>query len=208
MTSFETVAVASNNSNNSKYNTDDLKQLLLSCEPYMLTNINLLKCINNSDNLVNYSDVYKKTIINVTNQKPVNRNMDKLLKKNMKSEKDQKPEFAEIKEKDSLFWCFYIMKYGYDDYNMLNQHFLIEKNLKIESISKIREDKELLKKHKLKRSEIENELANDEKITLKGFLALCIYNKLNFKHSSRGKSSTGYWICKIYFFNFCNKIYF
>jgi len=38
----------------------------------------------------------------------------------------------------------------------------------------------LLKKYKLKKTEIESELLNDEKLTLKGFLAICIYNNINF----------------------------
>ena len=63
---------------------------------------------------------------------------------------------------------------------MVTQQFSVEKNLKIECISQIRKDKELLKKYKLKRSEIESELLNDEILSLKGFLALCIYNKINF----------------------------
>ena len=63
---------------------------------------------------------------------------------------------------------------------MVSQRFSVEKNLKIDCINKIRKDKELLKKHKLKRSEIESELLNDEKLSLKGFLAICIYNNINF----------------------------
>ena len=150
----------------------------------MLTNINLLKCIQESERLTDYSDVYLKKIINIDNKPPV-------IKKNIQQSSDnatkhnrysklQKPEYATISDKDTLFWCYYIIKYGYEDYEMVTQRFSVEKNLKIECINKIREDKELLKKYKLKRSEIESELLNDERLTLKGFLAICIYDNINF----------------------------
>ena len=178
MTSYHTV--------NTQNHKNNLESTLNSCESYMLTNINLLKCIQESERLTDYTDVYKKKIINIDNKPPVIKkhnkfSCDKLQKECVdQSIKPKKLEYALIKEKDTLFWCYYIIKYGYDDYEMVNQNFSVEKNLKIECINKIREDKELLKKYKLKRSEIESELLNDEQISLKGFLAICIYNNINF----------------------------
>ena len=163
-------------------NSDKNKILINQCESYMLTNINLLKCIQESNNIFDYSDVYVKKIINIDNKKGVNSNhvnKNKSLSQTSKV-KTQKSEFALIKDKDTLFWCYYIIKYGYEDYEMLTQRFTVEKNLKIECINKIRKDKDVLKKYKLKRSEIESELLNDETITLKGFLTLCIYDNINF----------------------------
>ena len=55
MTSFQKVQRKTNNK---------LQILLANCEPYMLTNINLLKCISESKSLSNYIDIYTKTIIN------------------------------------------------------------------------------------------------------------------------------------------------
>ena len=168
MTSFQKVQRKTNNK---------LQILLANCEPYMLTNINLLKCISESKSLSNYSDIYTKTIINTDNKPPIIKQRER---SSSTEKKNVQPEYASIKEKDTLFWCYYIIKYGYDDYEMVTQQFSVEKNLKIECISQIRKDKELLKKYKLKRSEIESELLNDEILSLKGFLALCIYNKINF----------------------------
>lgn len=169
MTSFQKVQTPSSN--------NKLQILLANCEPYMLTNINLLKCISESTSLSNYSDIYMKTIINTNNKPPIIKQRER---PSSTEKKNVQPEYASIKEKDTLFWCYYIIKYGYEDYEMVTQQFSIEKNLKIECISQIRKDKELLKKYKLKRSEIESELLNDEILSLKGFLALCIYNKINF----------------------------
>ena len=169
MTTFQKVQRSTSNNNK-------LQILLANCEPYMLTNINLLKCISESVSLSNYSDIYTKTIINTDNKPPViKRERPSSIEK-----KNVQPEYATIKEKDTLFWCYYIIKYGYDDYEMVTQKFSVEKNLKIECITQIRKDKELLKKYKLKRSEIESELLNDEILSLKGFLTLCIYNNINF----------------------------
>ena len=52
-------------------------------------------------------------------------------------------------KKDSLFWCFYILKYGYSKYEMEvgNQHFTIEKQEKFKYIDELRKplNKDLLK---------------------------------------------------------------
>lgn len=87
-------------------------------------------------------------------------------------------------KKDSLFWCFYILKYGFAKYEMEvgSQHFSIEKNEKYSNIDLLRakENKDLLKINKIKPlSDLENDLANNEKISIKTFFALCIIEKMN-----------------------------
>ena len=87
-------------------------------------------------------------------------------------------------KKDSLFWCFYILKYGFSKYEMEvgNQHFLIEKQEKFKYIDEIRKatNKDLLKIHKIKPlSLLEDDLANQEKISVKTFFALCIIENMN-----------------------------
>ena len=53
------------------------------------------------------------------------------------------PTIFEPREKDSLFWCFYIMKNGQTAYDMLeHRNFIVEKKLKIEYVEKMRTDKE------------------------------------------------------------------
>jgi len=87
-------------------------------------------------------------------------------------------------KKDSLFWCFFILKYGYSKYEMEvgNQHFVIEKQEKFKYIDEVRKssNKELLKMHKIKPlSLLEDDLANQERISIKTFFALCIIEKIN-----------------------------
>lgn len=104
---------------------------------------------------------------------------------------NQKQSFAKIKaketmyipkQKDSLFWCFYILKNGFSNYEMEinNQYFVIEKTEKFKYIELLRKNKELLKIHKIKPfTEIENDLANKDKISIKTFFALCAMEKIN-----------------------------
>ena len=84
-------------------------------------------------------------------------------------------------KKDTLFWCFYIIKNGMENFNMIdNQHFIIEKNTKISAIELLREKKDLLKSHKIKSlSEIETDLTNSSEISIKTFFALVIIYGLN-----------------------------
>ena len=59
------------------------------------------------------------------------------------------PTFFSIKEKDNLFWCYYIIKYGIIKYeSLLNNTFSEEQREKIQLIEMIRNNKELLKKNK------------------------------------------------------------
>ena len=83
--------------------------------------------------------------------------------------------------KDSLFWCFYIIKYGFDEFNMIdNKHFIIEKNEKIAAIELLREKKDILKQYKIKSlSDIESDLTNSSCISIKTFFALAIIYGFN-----------------------------
>jgi hypothetical protein len=63
-----------------------------------------------------------------------------------------------------------------------NQHFSIEKQEKFKYIDELRKtcNKDLLKMHKLKPlSLLEDDLANQERISIKTFFALCIVEKIN-----------------------------
>jgi hypothetical protein len=86
-----------------------------------------------------------------------------------------------LTQKDSLFWCFYVLFFGFDKYEMLgNQHFVEEKKIKFQYIDIFRSKKDILKMYKIKPlSEIEDELANKEVIGIKSFVALCIVANLN-----------------------------
>jgi hypothetical protein len=87
-----------------------------------------------------------------------------------------------VRQKDCLFWSFYIMKHGLFTYemNVLSQSFSTEKQEKFKYIELIRQNKELLKLHKIKNlASLENELANEKTISIKTFIAMCIIENIN-----------------------------
>ena len=86
------------------------------------------------------------------------------------------------KQTDSLFWCFYILKNGLFNYEMEihNQYFVVEKSEKYKYIELLRQNKDLLKIHKIKPfTEIEDDLAHKKCISIKTFFALCIIENIN-----------------------------
>jgi hypothetical protein len=84
-------------------------------------------------------------------------------------------------EKDTLFWCFFIMKHGDTHYEMLdNKNIIVEKRHKIEYIEQIRKDKQLIKTYKFTTlTNLENNLANEDKLNIGTFLSLCVFVNIN-----------------------------
>ena len=84
-------------------------------------------------------------------------------------------------EKDTLFWCLYIIVNGDVKYEILeNKNIIIEKNLKIDYVQKIRKMKPLIKTYKFATlSHIENNLVNEDKIDIHTFLTLAVIENLN-----------------------------
>jgi hypothetical protein len=81
---------------------------------------------------------------------------------------------------DSLFWCFFIAKYGELEYNQVGDHsFTKEKEIKINNIEQMKKNSALLKNYKLSRNKIETDLLNSKKIELPSLYALCLYNNIN-----------------------------
>ena len=122
----------------------------------------LNKYMLTSENIIRFSNT--KQTFNIDN---------KSFKKKKISVKHQ--EIFYPRQQDSLFWCFYIIYMGEEYYQQnINHIFRTEKDMKIRTIEILAENKELLKENKLKRIEIENELLNEKKITVKGLKALCL----------------------------------
>ena len=83
-------------------------------------------------------------------------------------------------EEDSLFWCYIIYKYGYSEYELKREKkYESITNLKINLVYTVRENKDLLKKLKLKKSKLEENLSSDKKISLDTFLFLIAVHKIN-----------------------------
>ena len=86
-------------------------------------------------------------------------------------------------QRDKLFWCFYIILHGYEEYEMNHSNsFSLEKQIKIETVEKLKSIKEKLKELKLKRTELEDELVNKQTITLKGLYALCLVHNVSITY--------------------------
>jgi hypothetical protein len=98
----------------------------------------------------------------------------------MENDKDITAGLFFPREKDQLFWCFYIMKHGIEQYRDLGKiNIVIEKKIKIEYIEVMRTKKVELKQNKMAPlAHIEDSLLNEFKIDLKTFLALCVCDGL------------------------------
>jgi hypothetical protein len=86
-----------------------------------------------------------------------------------------------LKEKDSLFWSFFIMIHGIVEYEKMQPiNLIVEKKWKIEYIEKLRLNKALMKKYKYATlTHIESQLLNETKIDLPTFFSLCVLENLN-----------------------------
>ena len=86
-------------------------------------------------------------------------------------------------QKDKLFWCFYIILHGYEEYEMIRSNaFSVEKQIKIKTVEKLKSIKDQLKELKLKRTELEDELVNKQMISLKGLCALCLVHNVSITY--------------------------
>ena len=131
-----------------------------------------------------YDKVNDYSLTNDLFLKFTNKNIDtsKINEKQSKKPqtKREKERYIVPTQKDKLFWCFYIFYKGLDDYiNIKNNHFSIEKQMKIEFVDIIRNNKPLLKFYNLKRNDIENQLVNESVIEKNLFFLMCIYYDIN-----------------------------
>lgn len=157
-----------NNQNcNSKYN-----HVLNKLQDYML----------NSKLMANVS--YKQLV-----KKDSNDNNEKSNSK-IQIKNKEKDRFFFPKEKDQLFWCFYIIKNGFEKYDYPGTStFVNEKSEKFKQIEHLRNNKQQLKVKKIKniKEDVEDELANKQVIGMKTFIALCISNNINIMYIHKRK---------------------
>jgi hypothetical protein len=142
-----------------------------------------------------YNDVINKLHDYMLNENTIKRSLARRINNNFennteKSNKISRQNLVPIKDKcnmftptqkDTLFWCFYILKYGENNYEMLdNINIVLEKKLKIDYIEKIRKEKQIVKSYKFATlTHLENQLANEEKIDLSTFFTLCVIENIN-----------------------------
>lgn len=160
--------------------------IINSLQDYMFTSKNLTRYtkhmiqidIKPKSTFKNIEPRFNRAINNPVINNPVINNQVKPNEKTVK----EKDTIYRPKQKDSLFWCFYILKHGYSNYEMEinNQYFTVEKTEKFKYIDMLRKNKDILKIHKIKPfTELEDDLANKERISVKTFFALCILENIN-----------------------------
>jgi hypothetical protein len=123
---------------------------------------------------------YLKYILTKDDTK-VNKKDDALIKKTKHESYVKIPSIFIPREHDSLFWCYYIIKYGDIEYEMKpNRNIITSKQIKINLISKIRENKLIVKTYKFDTlTNLENNLANDATVSIKTILTLCAIENIN-----------------------------
>ena len=81
---------------------------------------------------------------------------------------------------DKLFWIFYKIINNLNDSDLEHiNSFKIMKEFKINSIEKLKNQKNILKDYKIQKSAVEDDLTNNEKISFKTFHALCVLYLVN-----------------------------
>ena len=105
----------------------------------------------------------------------------------MKKEKDK---FFYPSQKDQLYWCFFIIKNGFDAYEYPDiSSYINEKKEKFKCVDILRQNKQQLKVKKIKniKEDVEDDLVNRERISMKTFIALCVASNLNILYIQKRK---------------------
>ena len=81
---------------------------------------------------------------------------------------------------DKLFWMFYKIINNFSDIDLEHiNSFKIMKEFKINSVEKLKNQKNILKDFKIQKGLVEDDLTNNEKISFKTFHALCVLYLVN-----------------------------
>ena len=151
------------------------------------------------DNILNDLEYYMFTSLRIDklNQKKEIVKEEKkeipIMKQKEKEKEKEKPkeDFFSPRQKDGLFWCFYVIKNGETSYELLNNEkitLIKEKKIKIDYIDVLRNEKAIFKKQSIKfpsMTHIENDLVNEQVIDIRTFLSLCHLEKLNILYVSK-----------------------
>ena len=162
--------IISNTNNYNNYNRD-INNIIFNLSDFMLNN-----------SLLNNKDLF--FTLNNDNKNDAKKHVKNDTKKHVKNDIIHNNNyFISLKKnnEDSLFWCFYkIYELENNKYieSNINNKFLIEKNFKISSIDSIKNNA-ILKKYKISKSTIENDLLNEKYISYDTFNILCNVYCLN-----------------------------
>ena len=153
------------NINNNSNNNEKSKSIITITTPHphpKLNNIYQKANISNNPRMNNVSTVPKTSII-----------------QSQKSSRPPPPPLAP--QKYSLFWCFYLLKKGHFEYNMIgrNNFFTVEQEYRFYLLDQLKQNKHILKNNKLYLSQIEPNLSKENDISIQTFIALCAVNNIN-----------------------------
>jgi hypothetical protein len=152
--------------------------VLFELQDYILNNKNIEKAL--ADNLfLSKNDKSRK--IETAQKYEKYEKYEKYDKIEEPKQTNVKPQLNIPKQKDMLFWCYYIIKNGDANYDMLhNKTDLTAKQLKIELVTTIRKNKNIVKQYKFDTiTNLESNLANDASLNVKTFLTLCAIENIN-----------------------------
>lgn len=136
----------------------------------LINKINKLSLIN--DNLMKRIVIFDNNIENNLN------NFTPQIVKSINKIKNNV--FFYPKVNDTLFWCYIIKMYGIEEYDINNTNrFSYEKIKKIDLIESVRNNKDVLKKLKIKKANIESELVYNSSMSISTFIVIMIINKFN-----------------------------
>ena len=133
----------------------EFHKLMNNLSPYMFTNNNSKKILSLFDEKIEekVEDVPSRTSVRLS---------------------------LESKKHDSLFWCYYILKKGIAQYEILGEDiFKYGNEEKIKLIEQIRENKNILKENKWKIKKMEEDLMYNNKIAITTFFCICLLNNIN-----------------------------
>ena len=150
----------------SKMQNQTYNDVMSELQDYMLDEPNMEKAVKIKDFLNERTEKKEKYDKNI---------------KNIQTTIDNNNKIFIPKEKDSLFWCFYIITNGEVKYEtFLHKNDVYAKQIKIDYVEKIRKEKKTVKIYKFDTiTNIESNLVNDNIINPKTFLTLCVIENIN-----------------------------
>ena len=134
-----------------------------------------------NDYMLTSKNICNIEVINNNNVKPTNKKEDK----NVTITKTASNDVFFPKQKDKLFWCFYIILFNLSEYDMVSNYFTKETEIKYKWIEEFRNNKSLFKPIKVSKNTVETELAHNKMITMTSIKALCYLKNINIFYSSR-----------------------
>jgi hypothetical protein len=84
-----------------------------------------------------------------------------------------------ILQKDSLFWCYYIIKNGLFSYESNGMDRCKETSIKIKMVETLKQSNGILQLTKCNHVQLEDDLVNKDRISLQTFFYICKLNQIN-----------------------------